>query len=179
MGAGDDGEDEYTNKVDIYSLGLVILRLLKLSLPHDSLRTERSWRRSIWAMVQRELLHTRSQDYKGSLNTALAMAAFDPKDRPRRRRVLRLAMVHYHEWSWKRFEMAGVPDIGPSRRMLSPPVEEMESENSTEIIGNHGGQSRPPVGEAGSEDLADNVQSTKKRKRATGSQSGNEQTVAK
>ena len=176
IGSGDEGEGEggYTQKGDIYSLGLVMLYLLKLRLPRHSPRTKKNWHTSIWALVHRELLRARSQDYTKALHIALAMSAYDPTNRPDVAHCYTLPWFDPNNASEQPFEMPGVPNIGPSRRPPYTPVEEADSEGETEII------HQPSLTkEADSQNEAEAIQKTKRRKRADSTHSASRQAKKK
>ena len=75
---------QYTNKVDIYSTGILVLVLLGLlkHLPRVPHRTQKDWNKGIGAMIEREIGYNSSSDRTTALTTAGRMAAFAAKDRP-------------------------------------------------------------------------------------------------
>ena len=82
--ADGSGWVKYGGEVDIYALGLSMLRLLQFK-PLDgriSPRSREEWYEKFIAPVDEELRYQVSDDYRDALNTALAMAAYDAECRP-------------------------------------------------------------------------------------------------
>ena len=72
----------FTNVVDVYSLGIVVLKMIGLQLDPTPVTNEKLYHEKVGGVITETLVQWQDMDRRGALMVADRMLAFDPKLRP-------------------------------------------------------------------------------------------------
>ena len=125
----------YTNKIDIYCTGILVLVLLGLAkqLPRYPPMTQQDWDKGTRAIIRREIVYNSGSDRATALTTAGIMAASTAEDRPSVLECFHLPWLNSDTSNTKRLPQApNVPST--SAQAVAAPDHDEEDDSQQETI---------------------------------------------
>jgi len=135
-------DSEYDNKVDIWSLGYVILRLLGLTLPRICAVDQDSWDRGFGQVIERGVRFDLDAVRIKAFKTARRMADYSPRSRPSAAKCYSLPL--FEADTVKEKKKPATRKRGDGKKLATPPtVARRSARNKGDIAANLFSLGRP------------------------------------